>query len=113
MSGALSRRGHRDIDVSGPGRLVARQPVIGIVNRDMIAVDKIGRKNHQIGAAGMTQRGGMGYRAALRDDQIREFPRWRNFLVDASDLAPGAVPDVRVESLRKVGHFGERDLVGG
>jgi hypothetical protein len=26
---------------------------------------------------------------------------------------PGAVPDVRVESLRKVGHLGELDLVGG
>lgn len=33
-----------------------RQPVIGIVNRDMIAVDKIGRKDRQIGAAGVTQR---------------------------------------------------------
>ncbi|MBB6469083.1 hypothetical protein HNQ96_004972 [Aminobacter lissarensis] len=26
------------------------------MNRDLIAVDKIGRKNHQIGAAGVTQR---------------------------------------------------------
>ncbi|RVC84023.1 hypothetical protein EN745_00280 [Mesorhizobium sp. M4A.F.Ca.ET.022.05.2.1] len=39
-----------------------------------------------------------------RDDQVRELPRWRDFLVDASDLAPGtipyppsAVPDVRVD----------------
>ncbi|CCV08643.1 hypothetical protein MESS2_770018 [Mesorhizobium metallidurans STM 2683] len=55
-----------------------------------------------------------------RDDQVRELPRWRDFLVDASDLAPGtipflpsALPDVRVESLRKVGHLGKCDLVGG
>lgn len=38
---------------SGPGQLVVRQPVIGIVNRDMVAVGKIVRKHHQIGAAGV------------------------------------------------------------
>lgn len=95
-----------------------RQPVIGIVNRDMIAVDKIGRKDHQIGTADVTQRREQDAAEPGRDDQVCELPRGRDFLVDASDLAPGtislmpgAVLDVRVESLRKVGHLGERDLV--
>ncbi|ESY86466.1 hypothetical protein X741_33195 [Mesorhizobium sp. LNHC229A00] len=33
-----------------------RQPVIGIMDRDLIAFDKIGRKDHQVGATGVTQR---------------------------------------------------------
>lgn len=100
------------VDDSGPGRRVVRQPVIGIVNRDMIAVDKIGRKDHQIGAAGVTQRREQDAAKPGRDDQVRKLPRWRDLLVNASDLAPGTipflpsdVPDVRVESLRKVGHW--------
>ena len=97
-----------------------RQPVIGIMDRDLIAVDKIGRKDRQIGATGVTQRRKQDAAKSGGDDQVRELPRWRDFLVDASDLAPGtipflpsAVPDIRVEPLRKVGHLGERDLVGG
>jgi hypothetical protein len=33
-----------------------RQPVIWIVNRDVVAVDKVGWKDNQVGSAGMTQR---------------------------------------------------------
>src|SRR5690606_31152882 len=46
-------------------------------------------------------------------------PGRRNLLVDTGDLSPGTVPvfprvipDSWVEPLRKVGDFGERDLVG-
>lgn len=33
-----------------------RPPVIGVVDRDTVAVDRIGRKDHQIDAAGVVQR---------------------------------------------------------
>lgn len=39
---ALWRCDHEMVDDSEPGRLVAREPVIGTVNCDMILVDKIG-----------------------------------------------------------------------
>jgi hypothetical protein len=35
--------------------LVLRQPVIGIMDRDLVAVDKIGREDHEICSAGVTQ----------------------------------------------------------
>lgn len=94
--------------------------MIGIVNGNMIAVDQIGRKNHQIGATGMAQRWEQDTAKSGCDDQVCEFPRRRDFLVDASDLAPGTIPllpgvtpDVWIISLRQVGDFGECDPVGG
>lgn len=94
--------------------------MIGVVNLDPIAFDKIGWKDHQVGAAGMTQRWKQDAAKRRGDDQIGEFPRWRYPPVDAGNLPPGtvpfppgAVPGVRVEPLRKVGDFGKRDLVGG
>ncbi|MGY2997033.1 hypothetical protein ACVWWD_005894 [Mesorhizobium sp. URHB0026] len=56
MSRALSRATTVTVDDSGPGRLIVRQAVIRIVDRDMIAVDKVGWKDHQVGATGVTQR---------------------------------------------------------
>ncbi len=87
---------------------ILRQPVIGIVNRDMVAIDKIGRKDHQIGAAGVTQRRKQDAPKPGGENQIRKLPA-----PGTIPLLPSAVPDARVESLRKVGDLGECDLVGG
>lgn len=74
---------------------------------DMIAVDKVGRKDHQIGAAGVAQRGKQDAAQPSGDDHVRQLPGRRNSLVDAGDLAPGTipllpgpVPDVRIEPSR-------------
>ncbi|TIP10524.1 MAG: plasmid partitioning protein RepB [Mesorhizobium sp.] len=102
--------------VSGP----AAAGVIGIVHRHPVAIDEVGRKDDQVGTAGVTQRWKQDTAQPCCDNQIGEFPRRWNFLVDASDLAPGtiplvpgAIPDVRVKPLRKVGYLGERDLISG
>ena len=95
------------VNDSGPGRLVVRQPLVGIVNSDMIVVHKIGWQDYQIGPAGVTQRREQDTAEPGRDDHARELSRWRVFLIDAGDLAPGtipfppsAVPGIRVEPLR-------------
>ena len=94
--------------------------MFGIVNRDMIAVDKVGREDHQVGAAGVTQRREQNATKPGGDDPICKHPGRRNFFVDTGDLSRGTVSvfprfisDSWAESLRKVGDFGERDLVGG
>src|SRR5690606_28506093 len=86
----------------------------------MIAVDKVGREDHQVGAAGVTQRREQNAAKPGGDDPIRKHPGRRNFFVDTGDLSPGTVPvfprfipDSWVEPLRKVDDFGEHDLVGG
>lgn len=51
-----------------------RPPMIGIVNGNMIAVDEIGWKDDQIGAAGMMQRREQDTAKSGCDDQVCEFP---------------------------------------
>jgi hypothetical protein len=120
LSGSLPRCVLSDGCNLRPGRLILWQLVIGIMDRDVIAVDKVRREDHQIGTAGVAQRRKQDAAQAGRNDQVRELPGRRDFILDAGDLAPrtipflpGAIPDVRIEPLRKVGHIGKCDLVGG
>ena len=62
------------VDHTRPGRLVVRQPVIGIMDRDLIAFDKIGRKDRQVGATGVTQRRKQDAAKSGGDDHVRELP---------------------------------------
>jgi len=87
---------------------------------DTIVSDQIGRKDNQVGAAGMAQRGKQKAAQPGCDDQVRELPGWRDFPIHPGDLTPGAVPFLpgvapvtRIEPLREVGHLGKRDFVGG
>lgn len=58
--------------ISALPRLIVRQPAIGIMDRDVMAVD--GRKDHQICAAGVAQRRKQDTAEPGRDDQVRELP---------------------------------------
>jgi len=73
-----------------------RQPVIGIMDGDLIAFDKTGRKDHQVGATGVTL---LSMRAIWRQAQSHS--------CQALSQISGSNPCERSAT------SGERDLVGG
>lgn len=66
--------------------------MVRVVNLDFVIGEHIGRKDRQIEAAGMTERGKQQGAQSGGDHLIGEPPGWRHPAVDTGDPAPGANP---------------------